>query len=364
MTPNTIMTPNTLMKHTSLMVHRWTVLTATLLLALTASAQHMDNSAQHSPYIQAVDEYLPAPGQFVNTIPESTDDDTPATMAAKCTEYIAGNKGDIITLGAYGGYVTFHFDHSIANIPGQRDLYIKGNSHSGNSEPGIIMVSKDVNGNRLPDDPWYEIAGSADTDSAGLVVFDYEITYQPNPLGDIRWTDSQGGSGIIPRNTYHTQEYFPLWHEGALTFRGTLLPPNGVNTSKGTPEYWILSAYRYGYADNAPNSDIEACSIDLGWAVDEQRQPVNLDFIDFVRIYNGVNQQCGWIGETSTEVAGAEDLHLEASLKAITDGIHTPASARRIVSRHTIDGTSVSNRHHGLTILRYEDGTVEKRWLP
>ena len=33
--------------------------------------------AQHTAYIQAVDEYVPAPGQFVNTLPEATADDTP-----------------------------------------------------------------------------------------------------------------------------------------------------------------------------------------------------------------------------------------------------------------------------------------------
>ena len=29
----------------------------------------------------------------------------------------------------------------------------------GNSEPGIVLVSKDMNGNGLPDDEWYELAG-------------------------------------------------------------------------------------------------------------------------------------------------------------------------------------------------------------
>ena len=41
-----------------------------------------DPTATYSQYILAVDEYMPAPGQFVNTMPEYTDGDTPATMAA------------------------------------------------------------------------------------------------------------------------------------------------------------------------------------------------------------------------------------------------------------------------------------------
>ena len=96
-----------------------------------------------------------------------------------------------------------------------------------------------------------------------------------------------------------------------------------------SPYYYVLVGFRYGYADNLPNftdkSDAtsynyEGCGIDISWAVDEQRKPVNLDFIDFVRVYTGLNQKCPqpeWWGETSTEFAGAEDMHLEASLEAI-----------------------------------------------
>jgi hypothetical protein len=91
----------------------------------------------------------------------------------------------------------------------------------------------------------------------------------------------------------------------------------------------VLIGFRYGYADNLPNFtdnadassfNYEGCGIDISWAVDDNRQPVNLDFIDFVRVYTGLNQKCPqpeWWGETSTEFAGAEDIHLEASIEAI-----------------------------------------------
>ena len=91
----------------------------------------------------------------------------------------------------------------------------------------------------------------------------------------------------------------------------------------------MLVGFRYGYADNLPNFtdnadatsfNYEGCGIDISWAVDEQRLPVSLDFIDFVRVYTGLNQKCPqpeWWGETSTEFMGAEDIHLEASLDAI-----------------------------------------------
>ena len=131
---------------------------------LPLSAQRMDNVSEHSKYIQAVDEYRPAPGQNVNDIPEYEEGDTEATMVQKCTEMIAGDYKNthLISLGGWGGYVTFHFDHSIANIPGQRDFAIWGNAYQeqtnqvfgGMNEAGIVMVSKDTNGNGLPDDPW------------------------------------------------------------------------------------------------------------------------------------------------------------------------------------------------------------------
>lgn len=305
----------------------------------------MDDVAVHSKYIQAVDEYRPAPGQYINDIPEYEEGDTEATMVQKCTERIAGDYSNthLISLGGWGGYITFHFDHSIANIPGQRDFAIWGNAYQeqtnqvfgGMNEAGIVMVSKDTNGNGLPDDPWYEISGSCDVDSVGKVVYNYEVTYRRNPMGGIPWTDNQGNSGVIDRiNQWHQQEYYPEWLPDGLTFQGTRLPDNMVDLTETVERsfsqyYYVLMGFRYGYADNLANwtdkSDAnswnkEGCGIDISWAVDENRQPVSLDFIDFVRVYTGLNQKCpapNWWGETSTEIQCAEDLHLEASLNAI-----------------------------------------------
>jgi hypothetical protein len=38
---------------------------------------------------------------------------------------------------------------------------------------------------------------------------------------------------------------------------------------------------------------------------------VELAGIHFVKVYTGVNQYCGWLGETSTEIMGAEDFHIQ-----------------------------------------------------
>lgn len=350
------------------------------LLYSHAMAQRIDNPDNPSKYIQTVDEYRPAPGQYVNDVPEYESGNTEADMIAKCTEALANNERHLVALGGWGGYITFHFDHSIANIPGQRDFAVWGNAYQetrnlvygGMNEAGVVMVSKDVNGNGKPDDPWYEISGSCDVDSFGKVMYDYEVVYRKNPMGDIPWTDNCGNSGTIDRNHYHTQEYYPQWLDDELTFRGTRLPDNMVNLSDQvegsySPYYFVLVGFRYGYADNLPNYtdnadatsyNYEGCGIDISWAVDAQRQPVSLDFVDFVRVYTGLNQKCPqpeWWGETSTEIQGAEDIHLEASLQAIRDvvsgvTIHNATLGTQSTTIFDLQGRRVNNPSQGLYI--------------
>lgn len=318
-------------------------------LALPPDGQHFhgndhagdDDSpddVQYSAFIQAVDEYVPAPGQFVNTMPEATADDTPQTMAAKCTKRLAGDTREMVTLGAYGGFITFHFDHPVANVEGQRDFAVWGNAFVNSAEPAIVLVAQDTNGNHLPDDEWYELRGSEYNNP--LTLHDYELTYTYNAMGDTPWIDNYGLTGSVLRNTFHSQEYFPLWlaTQGALTFSGARLPDNAVQNGNN----YLLPAYDYGYADNQPNSDSKGCSLDIGWAVDKEGRPVRLTHINFVRCYNAMNQTCGWIGETSTEIVGAEDLHLNASIQhyqGISDVMVMP---RQAVQTFNLLGRKVS----------------------
>ncbi|MCL2435703.1 MAG: T9SS type A sorting domain-containing protein, partial [Lentimicrobiaceae bacterium] len=73
---------------------------------------------------------------------------------------------------------------------------------------------------------------------------------------------------------------------------------------------FIQYAYPWGYADNHPNDNIRS-NFDIGWAVDAQGNKVDLPGIHFVKVYTGVNQYCGLWGETSTEIMGAEDFHIQ-----------------------------------------------------
>lgn len=286
----------------------------------------------YSPYITRVHEYRPAPGQFVNELPEYSEGDTEESMRQKAEDCLAYNAGTMVTLGGYGGYIVVGFDHTIVNRPGEYDFKVLGNAFystgaaggsGGGSEPGIVMVSADVNGNGIPDDAWYELAGSEYQKPS--TIKNYEITYYrpdeaktPVPGTDpsitdstyVRWTDNQGGEGYLSKLTYHKQAYYPQWlSDETLSFRGTRLADNAIDES-GDGSYYVLYAYDWGYADNHPN-DSEKSNFKIDWAVDAEGNPVHLQGIDFIKIYTGVNQFNGWLGECSTEVAGVTDLHIE-----------------------------------------------------
>lgn len=277
-----------------------------------------------SPYITTVFDYSPAPGQFINVLPKYEQGDTQQQMNQKAQEAIANNKRYLVCLGGWGGSITFGFDHMITNQPGAYDLQILGNTHDGGAEPGIVYVSFDENDNGLPDDTWYEIAGSEYNQPT--TKHNYTLTYyrtpadhQPVPNGSIvdaqyiKYADTEGNIGYIEKNSYHTQDYYPQWIEAdSLVFVGTLLAKNAT-FNRETGIFW-LSSYDYGYADNHPNTS-DSSKINLEWAVDAEGNPANLQGIHFVRIQTGVSQSCGWIGETSTELMGAIDLHTPTALQ-------------------------------------------------
>ena len=291
-------------------------------------------AAQNSPYISKVYDFLPAPGQFVNELPEYMDGDSHEAILAKVEEQICGDKDPgMISLGGFGGYVVFGFDHPVANVEGAYDFKIyanafmaAGSSVGGSCEPGIVMVSVDANGNGLADDEWYELAGS--DYGKETTIKNYSITYYkpdadktPTPEGMmtdttyIRWTSSEGDEGYVMKNTFHNQSYWPEWYEGeTIEFVGTKLADNAFDQS-GNGTYYVLTRLDWGYVDNYANDIDEGFKID--WAVDAEGNPKHLTHIDFVKVYTAVNQYCGWIGETSTEICGAEDLHPDAEVVGV-----------------------------------------------
>jgi hypothetical protein len=300
-----------------------------LLLALLLITSNLVQA--QSPYISKVFDYRPAPGQFVNLLPEYEAGDNHESMIRKVEEYIAGDEKIPVTLGGYGGYVVFGFDHPVVNVPGDYDFKIWGNAFlpdvnagadkkSGSSEPGIVLVAYDANGNGIPDDEWYELAGSEYAQPE--TIHNYRISYYkpdadhtPTPdleqtfLSDttyIKWIDNQEHQGYLFKNTFHKQAYYPAWIADAeLTFEGSKLADNFQKNETGM---YIQSAYDWGYADNHTN-DSEFSNFKLEWAIDKAGNKVHLPEVHFFKVYTAVNQYCGILGETSTEITGAEDLH-------------------------------------------------------
>ena len=276
-----------------------------------------------NPYCTKVFEYTPAPGQFINETKTGGFDGTQTTAEAACAYAEARFAADIwVSLGGFGGYIVVGFDHSIDNTGGY-DFAVLGNSFSGSSEPGIVWVMQDENGNGLPDDTWYELSGSES--GKAETKQNYSVTYyRPSePQKPVQWTDSEGNSGQIDYlKQYHRQDYYyPLWIAAdSYTLTGTCLEARNYDASTyGT--YWVLPEYDWGYVDNfSPidrltdddnaNADINANHFKISNAIDASGAHKHLDYIDFIKVQVGVNAKSGWLGEVSTEVCGFYDYRL------------------------------------------------------
>jgi len=345
------------------------LLALALMTALTMWANH--------PWLTRVYQYRPAPGQFINTLPLCRVGEPLDSVLVRCQASICGRidtvtqtfHGQIITridtvwaegmisLGGYGGYVIVGFDHPVVNMH-TYDFEIQGNAfvsnnddRGGSSEPGIVMVGVDVDGDGVPSDgdKWYELAGSEYNHPR--TQHDYAITYyrpdenKPrtpslidpylNDTSYIRWTSNDvnpdSTSGYMSRNTYHNQPYWPLWlqDEATMTFTGTKLRGNAVDLGNNDGNsYYVQYFFDWGYVDNLPNhparisqeGSIYNPGFKIDWAVDEKGRHVNLTHIDFIKIYNAMNQYCGWTGETSTEVAAGIDFHPDAPMPVALPG--------------------------------------------
>ena len=268
-------------------------------------------------------EYTPAPGQFINETKTGGFDGTQTTPEAAIAYATQRMKEkNFVSLGGFGGYIVVGFDHSIDNT-GSYDFGILGNSFKGSSEPGIVWVMQDKNGNGLPDETWYELAGSET--GKPETIQNYSVTYyRPSePQKSVQWTDSEGNSGEIDYlKAYHRQDYYyPLWiEEDSYTLTGTCLKARNYDAS-GNGSYWVNEEYDWGYVDNfSPidrltdgdnaNAAANANHFKISNAIDENGNKVDLKYIDFIKVQVGVNAKSGWLGELSTEVFGFFDYSM------------------------------------------------------
>lgn len=259
----------------------------------TFRIQIADEIISYSPYIADVIDYVPAPGRFVNSYLgyASTPPNTYEEVLARCKTIICGSKiNKAISLGAFGGYVVFAFDHTVVNVPDVPDFKVFSHVNVtnpnadpalqrvvSNSSPGIVWVAFDANNNGRPDETeWYELYRPTVNESLEALpkrTTKYTITYTQNEtpasysgarldsavardykipehilwearaeLGDSEENTlvKEQSSGYIPKlkfdvydpnssQQFQNKEYWPLWRkeQSSMSFTGTLLPDNG-----------------------------------------------------------------------------------------------------------------------------------------
>lgn len=268
-------------------------------------------------------EWTPAPGQFIGEAAEldgvTGNDALRETAIQWATQRLAAHR--YVSLGSFGGYIVVGFDHSIVRTEAEYDFTIEGNAFGNSSEPGIVSVMQDTNGNGLPDDEWYELRG-CETGLAETIA-DYEITYfRPAGRGmSVSWIDSEGKSGSVDYlPDLHPQDsYYPAWIVAdSYTLRGVRLSSkNKLNPLTGL---WEDEAFEWGYADNYGNdrvtggSTVDGSGQRNGFRIARAMRPdgetIDLKYIDFVKVQTGVNANRGPLGEVSTEVFGFGDYSM------------------------------------------------------
>ena len=265
--------------------------------------------------INRVYAYVPAPGHQVNGYMYGNKYTAVTQEQAneQCAAFLANDGGGKVSLGACGGYIIAGFDHSVQNS-GDYDIQIQGDAYIYQSEPGIIWVSQDENGDGLPNDTWYELKGSEY--GGPNEIFEYAITYyQPTKSQSaIKWTDNLGNSGTVEHMTYWNpaDTYYQAWlPQGSCTFYCSRLATNTTVADNG---YTDVKPYPWGYADNAgsdnPEGYLGGSVFKISNAMTFDHKPADLKYIDFIKIQTGQVGKTDLLGENSTEVYSIRDFHL------------------------------------------------------
>lgn len=185
---------------------------------------------------------------------------------------------------------------------------------------------------------------------------------------------SENGKGRVLFNNWHRHNYFPLLNNYFVGVNGhtaldgivnTISPLALGNYASYTPKAsstvgakLTMSGVRlmpasnstapdtflFGYVDCHPNGTLSTVQVnpyttgrtsndnsngdpmDLSWAVDDSGKPVVLDSVRYVRVYTGVMQMNGMMGESSTEVLGSHRATLKGDGAAASDITITPTS--------------------------------------
>lgn len=252
-----------------------------------------DNNEQQDiniPVKATVTDYVPAPGQFINELPEAEPGDSYATVLKRADESISD--GEPVSLGAFGGYIILKTDTPLTGR-----FRVIGNAIPNGSEPGIVSISADGK-------EWFDIAGEKFETAKEITITYNRPTADATDNDYISYTCSDGTKGFISRlPAFHTQPYYPVWiNENSISFTAKMLP----NNSELVGEDYKFTPL-WGYADSYPNKD-EKSIIDPTNAIDKNGNKVNLKSFSYIKVTSAILRVNGRLGESSTEVAGIERI--------------------------------------------------------
>ncbi|MFR2062702.1 MAG: hypothetical protein ACLS37_12965 [Alistipes sp.] len=158
-----------------------------------------------------------------------------------------------VSLGAFGGYIVAGLTTASMPRPTDTNLPSGGNSFDTSSEPGVVWVIQDENGDGLPNDTAGTLRGSEYDDPAA--VHGYAVTYyRPHrpARGSLDGRPGRPGSGRTQRIPSAGLLLPRGWPPTALYVPRTLLENRaefGYSDRYGD-FIWMLPAREWGYADN------------------------------------------------------------------------------------------------------------------
>lgn len=284
-------------------------------------------TSQYSPYITAMYDFAPAPGTLANDCYKQDGYTKEDVMKIVLGRIDNTSLGYLLDLGSFGGSVVVGFDHTVINIPGERDFRVYGVNESVPNfvtAPGLLFVAYDKNGNGKPDDDeWYEIKGSAHKDN--IVDSNFSVTYhrpakdkapvQVGPFDPFQDRESVLTENSLGESFYlsllrNRKDLCPSWiDQDKFTFTGKRFNINIKPQVAGQYTLWQYDILDWGYA-NAKDPDI-----DIDWAIDKDGNKVHLPGIDYIKVVNCVSSDdivrySSLQTTASTKFAGAADLHI------------------------------------------------------
>jgi len=309
-----------------------------------------------SDFADAIVEYRPAPGQFVNN---PLFNDPAAALGAPVGNGAADPSNDkVVTLGGFGGSITLRFGQTVMDDPCNPwglDAIVYGNAFWAGgdasrrfAEGGIIEISRDVNGNGIADDPWYVVRAQVMPavpatvlqsqswdNSAGTPTPPANTSWYPAPPWFVGWPSSYvtqayrlppalevsvlvnpGGPGATAEAYWGLADLSPTMVLGDLDGGGLvddpLMSPSDFYTSPDNP-------FEVGITPGTGGGD----AFDIAWAVDAQTgAAAGLEGFDFIRISTGANRVDFMLGEMSTEVGGVARVRARPGFFDLTgDGV-------------------------------------------